>query len=129
MMLADDHFNVNAEIPRTSQYLDDASARFLRARREARDLHVDVGAVDIAERRNVAGALAFDVVGGRFLPALDDNLLAQAAVFRDHKVVICAALEASDHFGMSPAQDFADPPFGPSTLIDASQANLHGIAM
>ncbi len=127
VVLANHDFDVDAEFVRPAEDFDDAARRGHAAAREARDLHVNHGAIERVNdgggdamigcrRRGVpAGAPAHHFVAG-----WDDDFLEDARFERHHDIAARPALEQADHGGVHAIEHLYDAAFGAARAFAGS---------
>src|SRR5271166_4542474 len=152
VVLADDDFDIHAEIVLVAEDLDYAAARVLGWRRPIGDLHIHDEAFEVVPLV-AAGFFAEDAIAcwlalatcfilpmwlrlGRRLvaawplhPARDDDVLGDLLVHRRDVVVSRAVMKRADDGGVSSSEHAQDASFGAAVLFLAAQFDQHLVAV
>ena len=134
VVLADDDFDVHAEIVGVAEDLDHAADRSGAALGVLEQLDVDDHAVEFFDRGDLRGGSTPMRSGlrrgGRNLHAVGDlDPLLQALVVRDHVSAAAADAELADHGGVGALQDLDDFAVGAAAGLDAGDADHHAVAV
>ena len=132
VVLADDDFDVHAEVVGVAEDFDDAARSALAALRELEDFGIHDHAVEFFGREGFGGDGADAVLGrrgGDFEPFGDFDPGRDAVVMGDDDVAAAARAKLADDGGVRAFEDLEDAALGAAGGIRAGDADEHAVAV
>ena len=132
MVLANDDFDVHAEVVGVADDFDDAARAALTALRELEDFGIHDHAVEFFGREGLGGDGADAVLGGRggdFEPCGDIDPGGDAVVMGDDDIAAAARAKLADDGGVRAFEDLEDAALGAAGGIRAGDADQHAVAV
>ena len=136
MMLANDDFDVDADVAGTAENFDHAAHGREAAAREARDFGVHDGAIEFGKAQAAIGRRLLRLgaelgaqLGSKFVARRDQDFMLEAHIVRQDVIAVRAVAEEADDGRMLARDDLHDAAFGASIGAAADDAAEDAVAV